>query len=394
MTTPLNNIRILDLTTSYSGPIATMQLADFGAEVIKVEHYKSGDFSRKWEPKIDGKSLFYPPNNRNKKSITLNLKSPEGKEIFKKLVKDADVVVENYRGGTMNKLGLGYDVLKEINPSIIMASLSGFGQTGPYSKRGAYSNIAEAMAGTMYMTGFPDTPVGSGAAFGDSVGGMFTALGIMLALFHREKTGEGQYIDVAMTDSLIALLEGAITAYDITGEEPVRNGNREDTTYPYDVFEAKDGFCFLTVTDVDDWTNFAKACELDHLLDDPRFGSNVDRIKNADILSDYINGWTREHTKAEIAARFDQYNEGYSSVNSIRDVINDEQVNAREMVVDVFDPEWRRSYKMAGIPIKMSLTPGEIKCAAPAMGQHNEEIYGKLGYSAEGIKELKEKEII
>ena len=230
----LEGIRVIDLSTAYSAPIATMQLADFGADVIKIENTGKGDGARTWNPFVNGESLGYMYANRNKRSITLNLKTEEGKKALFELVKTADVVVENFRPGVTKKLGIDYEVMKQIKPDIIMASLSGYGQTGPYAKKGAYSNLAEAQSGLMYLTGWPNgLPTGSGVAFGDSIAGMFLVQGIMYALFHHERTGEGQYIDVAMVDSLIGLIQHGFAQVTALGIEPERIGNRDLSDYPH-----------------------------------------------------------------------------------------------------------------------------------------------------------------
>ena len=244
----LEGIKVVDLSTAYSAPIATMQLADFGAEVIKIENTAGGDGSRSWNPSVNGQGIHFLYMNRNKKSVALNLKSPEGKRILFELVKDADIVVENFRPGVTRKLGIDYEAMRAVKPDIIMASLSGYGQTGPYATRGAYSNLAEALSGLMYVTGWPapeGKPTASGVAFGDSVAGMFLTQGILYALYHRERTGQGQYIDVSMVDSLVALLQHCFVQCSLMGQEPERIGNRDLSDYPYDLFEAKDGYLSL-----------------------------------------------------------------------------------------------------------------------------------------------------
>ncbi len=390
----LEGIRVIDLTTAFSGPVATMQLADHGAEVIKIENNKTGDPSRTWTPFVNGKGAWYPTMNRNKKSISLNLRTDEGKRILLELVKTADVVVENYKGGTMEKMGLGYEVMKSVKPDIIMASLCGYGQTGPYKNQGAYSNLAEAMAGTLYLTGFPDgMPCGSGVAFGDSVGGVFTALGILTALIHRNKTGEGQYIDVSMTDSLVHLSECFIGIYTLTGEEPKRMGNRDAAAFPYDLFEAKDGYCILSITNVNDWTPFAKAVGLEHLIDDLRFDTNKHRIENQNELFPLINEWSKQRTRAEIEKIFMEAGQAYSPVLKISEVIENEQVKARDMIIDMEDPDYGK-YKIQGVPVKLSLTPGSVDTPAPSIGQHNEEIYTQIGITPEQIAGYKEQGVM
>lgn len=389
----LSGIKILDMTVVYSGPIATMQLADYGAEVIKIEP-PQGEVVRYMEPQANGANAFFPNVNRNKKGITLNVKTEKGRKIFLELVKNADVVVENYRAGTLKKLGLDYETLKEANPKIIVASLSGFGETGPNKDKSCYSMLAEAYSGVMSMTGSPDdVPYTTGVAFGDSVGGMFTALGIMIALYHREKTGEGQYIDVAMVDSLIALSQGGIGEVDVLGEDLKRVGNRDTGGYPYDVYEAKDGYCALSVANPNDWSGFAKACDLEHLIDDPRFLTNKDRWNHADELQEYINQWTRKHTRAEIEKVFNEYREGYAPVLTTQEMMQSEQALSREMVIEVEDPVFGKM-KQAGFPIKMSKTPASIRKGAPLVGEDNLEIYTELGYSQEEINTLKEEGIL
>jgi crotonobetainyl-CoA:carnitine CoA-transferase CaiB-like acyl-CoA transferase len=390
----LEGLKILDFTAAYSGPIATMQLADFGADVLKIEHNKYGDGSRTWEPQVNGHSLYFLNMNRNKRSITLNLKSDEAKKIVYELVKKADVVVESFRPGVMSKMGFSYETLKAISPKLIMASLSGYGQTGPYSKRAAYSNLAEALSGMMYVTGFPDSkPTGSGVALGDSITGMFLANGILTALHYREKTGEGQYLEVAMTDALVHMLAIGIIKYAITGEEQERIGNRDPAAYPYDLFEAKDGYCMLGYSNMTDWTPFVEAIEMPELLIDPRFATNADRIAHADELFPIINAWSKKLARKEIAARITAKGELYSDVLKPSEVMENEQFIARDMIVEVEDPYFG-TFKMQGIPVKMSKTPGSIDRGIPGMGEHTSEVLTSLGYMQEEIDTLKTKGVI
>lgn len=390
----LENIRVVDLTTSYSGPFATLQLADFGAEVIKIENSKYGDPSRGWTPMVNERSVSYCAFNRNKKSVTLNLKAPEGREALLKLVATADVVVENFRPGTMQKLSIDYETLKAVKPDLIMASLSGYGQTGPMAKMSAYSNLAEAMSGVMYLTGFPDgMPTGSGVAFGDSITGLYTALAILLALYHRQATGEGQYIDIAMTDSLVAMLEHNLVYSSTSGKNSRRFGNRDPACYPYDLFEAKDGYCFLSVSTVADWSPFAHLMGLDALMDDPRFRTNELRVEHADELAPYINAWTRVRTREEIRCAFEEAHQGYSPVLSPSEVLTDEQINARGMICELTDPVLG-TYKTADTPMKLSLTPGGIRTTAPELGADNGEVLQELGYTEAEIAAMRESKII
>lgn len=391
----LEGVRVVDLTTAYSAPFATMQLADFGAEVIKVENAATGDPARTWNPIYKGWSVQFFNMNRNKKSITLNLKTDEGKQILFDLVKTADVVVENFRPGVMKRLGIDYEVLRAIKPDIIMASLSGYGQTGPYAQRGAYSNLAEALSGVMSVTGYPDgKPTGSGVAFGDSIGGLFTALGIMYALFHRQRTGEGQYLEVSMSDAMLHMIMQGIVQYTMTGVEPGRIGCRDLSAYPYDIFEAKDGYCILGNTTVNKWDPFAEAIGHPELIDDPRFDTNEHRVANADELFVYINDWTKQRTRAEIEKIIaDEFRQAYSPVLRVSEVIENEQFLARDMIVDMEGPDVGK-YKMQGIPIKMMATPGEVRTSAPVCGQDNNDILKELGRTEEEIAALKEHGVI
>lgn len=385
----LEGIRVIDLGTAYSAPIATMQLADFGADVIKVENTKSGDNSRVWNPFVNGEGIGFLYSNRNKRSIALDLKSAEGKQALFDLVKTADVVVENFRPGVCAKLGIDYEALKAVKPDIIMASLSGYGQTGPYAKRGAYSNLAEAQSGLMYITGWPDgLPTGSGVAFGDSIAGMFLVQGIMYALFHHQRTGEGQYIDVAMVDSLVALLQHAIVQVSALGEEPERIGNRDLSDYPYDTFEAKDGYCQLGNANASNWAPFAEAIGRPDLGGDPKYATSKDRWDHVEEIHEIIQNWAGQHTRAEIEAIFAQYGQLYSPILKISEVMRDPQIQHRQMIVDL---EYRgMKYQDKGIPVKMSRTPGSIRRMAPEKGEHTDEILKSIGYTEEKIRQMRE----
>ena len=393
-TLPLEGIRVIDLSTAYSAPIGTMQLADFGAEVIKVENNRTGDGSRTWAPTYKGQSIQYLNMNRNKKSVTLNMKAEEGKKILYELVKTADVVVENFRPGVAARLGCDYETLRQVKPDIIMASLSGFGQTGPKAHSAAYSNVAEAASGLMYITGYPDgKPTASGCAFGDSIAGMFLTQGILYAVIHHMRTGEGQYIDVSMVDSLFHLIMQGVIQKSLMGTEPERIGCRDLSAYPYDLFRAKDGYCFLSIANVADWTPFAEAIERTDLMSDPRFDTNEHRVQHADELQPLIEEWSSVRTRAEIQKIFEAHGLGFASVQKISEAMEDPQILARDMVVDM-EYEGMGKYKMQGIPVKMSRTPGSIRSGCPHMGEHNSEVYGSIGLTEDDLKRLKEEGVI
>jgi len=388
----LEGIKVIDLSTAYSAPIATMQLADFGAEVIKIENTGLGDGSRTWNPQINGHGFHYLYMNRNKKSIALNLKSEEGKKILFELVEGADVVVENFRPGVTKKLGIDYEAMKAVKPDIIMASLSGYGQTGPYAPRGAYANLAEAQSGLMYVTGWPapeGKPTGSGVAFGDSIAGMFLLQGIMYALFHRQRTGVGQYIDVAMTDSLIALLQHCFAHYSLFGVDPERIGSRDTSDYPYDLFEAKDGYCQLGNSTPSDWSRFAQAIGRPDLGENPAYKTSSQRWEHIDLIYNIVQEWASKHTRKEIEQIFGEYGQLYAPVLKPSEVMQDEQVLYRDMVVELYY-EGVGKYKDKGIPVKMSETPGEIYANPPKHGEHTDAMLQTLGYTADQLKKMRE----
>ena len=390
---PLEGIKIIDLSTSYSAPIGTMQLADFGADVIKIENVKNGDSSRTWNPQVNGEGIGFMYANRNKRSITLNLKSEAGKKILFELVKDADVVVENFRPGVCAKLGIDYEAMKAVKEDIIMASLSGYGQTGPYAKKGAYANLAEAQSGLMYITGWPEgLPTGTGAAYGDSAAGMMLVQGILYALIHRMRTGEGQYVDVAMVDALIALIQHGLVYTSVFGEDAERIGNRDISDYPYDTFLAKDGYCQLGNANQLNWAPFAEAIGHPELGQDPDYATPGQRWAHVDELHDLIQDWAGQRTRAEIEKIFGEYGQLYSPILKCSEVMQDPQVLHREMVVD---HEYRGiKYKDKGIAVKMSKTPGQIRRMPPEKGQHTEEVLKGIGYTDAQLRQLREAGVI
>lgn len=390
----LEGIRVLDLTQALSGPFCTMQLADHGAEVIKIEAPDGGDITRKWLPDVNGKSAYFTTHNRNKKSITLDLRQAAGKEIFLKLVKTADVVINNYRGGTMSKYGLDYEVLKAVNPSIISASISGYGETGPYSKRPAFGLTIEAESGFMDLTGLPEaSPVKSGNNVADSMTGTFAAFAICMALYRREKTGEGQAIDVAMLDTMFHSLEAAPLVTYLTGQAPRRMGNRTPAGTPMDAYEASDGYCvFLAPV----WTQWEALCRLmghEELIGNPEFADYTMLKKHEEEITVWINEWSRTLTREELGKKLAQAGIAFSNVLDVKESMANPQLKARDMLVELDDPQMGK-ITVQGIPVKMSATPGAVESSAPELGQDNAEIYKEIGISAEDIKHLGEKGIV
>lgn len=375
---PLEGLRVLDLSRVLAGPYCTMMMADYGADIVKIEPPKVGDDSRAFGPFVGKESAYFMSLNRNKRSMTLNFKRQEECDVFREMVKYADVVVENYRPGTMEKFGLGYDELKAINPKIIYAACSGFGHSGPYQYKPAYDIIVQAMGGIMSITG-PEggEPTRVGASVGDIIAGMFTAYGVMMALYHREKTGEGQKVDVGMLDCQVAVLENAIARYVTSGSVPVPLGNRHPSITPFSAFTAKDGHIIVGAGNDRLWIKLCNILGKPELLTDPRFDTNSNRtvhvkelsaILNEVFVGKTINEWMDVLETAELPC---------APINTVEKIINDPQIKARNMIVEVEHPV-AGHLKMAGVPVKMSLTPGAVERPAPLLGQHTAELLKEI----------------
>ena len=363
-------LKVVDLTTALNGPFCTMFLGDYGADVIKIEPV-GGEQSRSWGP-IDeksGESGFYGFVNRNKKGCTLNLKSEKGLEMFYELVKDADVLVENYRGGVTERLKIDYDTIKKINPNIIYASGSGFGQYGPITHRPCYDIVAQAMGGMLNLTGFKENdPVKVGPSVADHVAGIYLMVGVGMALYHREKTGEGQHIDVSMFDVIFSLLENAIVNYTMGGFIPERNGNVDPSIAPFDVYACKDGFVALGVGNDKLFNKFANIIGHQELLEDERYKDNVSRCDNyIPDLQNLIREWCADYTKSEIEDIMDEAGIPCGPVLNVKEAIEHPHIQARDMMVHCEHPTVGDMYFE---------TPGEVETAPPLVGQHNREVFG------------------
>ncbi len=391
MSLSLEGLKILDLTRVLAGPYCTMVLGDLGADVIKIEQPGKGDDSRQFGPYVNGESAYFMSINRNKRSMTLNLKKPEAKELFFELIKEVDVVVENYRPGTMEKLGLGYDVLKEVNPKIIYAASSGFGHTGPYSKRPAYDGVVQAMGGIMSITGQKGgKPTRVGPSMGDITAGLFTAIGILAAVNYRNETGEGQKVDVSMLDCQVAILENALARYFATGVSPKPAGNRHSTIVPFEPFETSDGEIMIAVGNDNLWRKYCTEIGHPEMTDDERFKTNPLRGENYDILRLTLGGIMQEDTTESWYKRLTEAGIPCGPINNIEMVTKDPQVKERDMIVEV-DHEIAGKTKLPGVPIKMSETQGTIRKAAPVLGEDTEEILKELlNKDDKAIESLKE----
>ncbi len=394
MTKALAGLKLLDVSRVLTGPYCTMVMADLGADVIKIEVPGRGDDSRQFGPFANGESGYYMTLNRNKRSLTLDLRRPEGQAVLKDLAVWADILVENFAAGTMDQWGLGYDHLAALNPRLVYVSITGFGQYGPYAGRFAFDAIAQATGGLMSITGQkggPPTRVGT--ALGDINAGNFAAIGLLAALYQRERTGRGQHIDISMQDCIAAILENAVVRYTIDGVVPGRLGSAHATVGPYDVFPASDGYVFIACANEATWQRLCAAMGQPGLTADPRFAANRDRIGHIDELTALITSWSGGHSVADLLAILGDNDVPAAPVFTVEQVVNDPHIKARNMMVTVGHPV-AGPVTIPGNPIKMSAAEDTIERPAPLLGQHTDEILAALGYSAAKIAALKEAQIV
>jgi crotonobetainyl-CoA:carnitine CoA-transferase CaiB-like acyl-CoA transferase len=391
----LDGIKVLDLSRTLAGPFCTMLLGDVGADIIKVEQPGKGDETRNFTPPTwDGVSSYYLASNRNKRSIAIDLKSEEGREVIYTLAKESDVFVENFRTGALDKLGLGYEQMKKINPRLIYCSISGFGRTGPEKNRAGYDLLLQGYGGVMSVTGDPDgTPIKVGTSIVDLTTGMFAAYGILSAIIAREKTGEGQFIDASLLDGQVTLLNYLVTSYFATGKPAERMGSAHPTVVPYQAFPAKDMNIILAVPNNGLWKKCCLAMGWEDLLEDVRFTTNDDRVAHRTILVDIISKRLSKLNSREIFERLDAVGVPCGPIHTVDQVVNHPHVRAREMIVEVEHPIVK-NLKMAGFPVKLSETPASVRRYPPLLGEHTEEILGELGWSSERIEEFKKKQVV
>lgn len=388
---PLEGIKVLDFTWALAGPFATMQLADLGADVAKVEHPETPEKLRGFGPYYEGISTFFFSPNRGKRSIAIDLKREEGKEIVRRLVREVDVVAENFRPGSMDRLGLGYETLKEINPRVIYAALSGFGQDGPYSQLPAVDAVAQAMGGVMSLNGETDgPPLRVGVSIGDMVGGLYLSIGILAALRARDVTGEGQLLDVALMEAQMALCENAIVRHSAFGENLTRQGSKHPLVAPFGPFQTKDGH--IVIANVKEWELFCALIERDAMAFDPRFASNRARMDNFEEMERELNTALSTRTTEEWFAILEPANVGsIGKVNSIADLFDDPHVAARSMLVDIPLPNGgEQSLKLPNTPINLSGTPATVGKGMPAHGEDTDFVLAEwAGYSESEIAALR-----
>lgn len=392
----LEGIRVLDLTRALAGPFCTLMLGDNGADVIKVEIPGTGDDTRKWGPPFIGEeSAYYLSINRNKRSLTLNLQDAQAKEVFMKLAKDTDVVVENFTPGVMGRFGLDYDAVKAVNPKVVYCSISGFGQDGPYRNRPAYDQIMQGVGGLMSITGEPDgEPQKIGIAVTDIGAGMWSAFAIMAALHHREKSGEGQYIDISMLDAQVAWLTYQAAFFFANGEAPKRMGAAHPTLVPYQAFMCNDGkYINVAVGSERIWGRFCQGMGREDLKDHPDYATNSVRVNNRGAMVSMLQEIFLTRPVAEWVEDLQAANVPCGPINDLADVFADPQVLARNMYLEMAHPTLG-SIKQTGLPIKFSLTPGGLDRHPPLLGEHNQEILQSLGYSDADVQSLKDQSVI
>ena len=371
---PLAGIRVIDLTRVLAGPFCSMSLGDMGAEVIKVEEPGKGDDTRGWPPFTGGEATYFMSVNRNKKSLTLNMKAPEGQAILRRLIAKADVVLENFRPGTMERLGFGYDALRKLNPRLIYCAISGFGESGPESSRPGYDLIVQGESGVMDLTGFPDgPPVKVGNSVGDLVSGMAAAQGVALALLSRAKSGKGQKVEIGMLDVMASLLTYQAGLYWNAGGKPARRGNQHPSIVPYEVFQAQDAYMTLGVANNSLWERMCRAIGREDLAQDPRFDSEAKRVTNREALIPALNAEFGRRPAADWLKRLDEAGVPAGRIKTVAEVCESEHLRARGMFVNVQHPK-AGSVTAMGVPIRLWDTPGAASAPAPLLGQHTDEI--------------------
>lgn len=393
----LQNLTILDLTRVVAGPYAGSILGDLGANIIKIEMPDKGDDARAYGPYENGESMYYANLNRNKRGITLNLKSEKGKEVFLKLAEKADILLENYRPGVMDKLGLGYDKLHEINDRLIYGAVSGFGSYGAYSQRPGYDIISQAMGGLMSVTGEKGgAPIRSGNAMGDILGGMNLVIGVLAAVNARNITGHGQRVDISLVDSVVASLENAYIRYFKSQELPVRNGNSYASIAPYDSYQAKDGLVIIACGNQKLYEKFCtEVVDMPWMITDERFLTVPLRVENNEIQKKYIEEWTMKYTVDEIVDLVLAKGIPAGPIYDVKQITEDEHIaKTREMFIEVEHPVIGKM-TVNGSPVKLMDTMPRINRPAPTLGQHNKEIlHDILGYSMEELAEMQAEKVI
>jgi crotonobetainyl-CoA:carnitine CoA-transferase CaiB-like acyl-CoA transferase len=395
MALPLEGVRVIDLTNVMAGPYCGMVLGDLGADVIKIENFPDGDASRRFDPKVNGESYCFAVLNRNKRSMALDMKDPRGKAVFMKLIAGADIVMENFRPGVVRRLGIDYESLRGANPGLVYASMSGFGQTGPYAKRGGYDIIAQGMSGIMMMTGSPGgRPAKVGIAMNDIASGVTALYGILGAYIGRLRSGQGQYLETSLLEAGLAWTPWEFGAWAGAGEIPTATGTRHRRSAPYQAYRTQDGYVTVGAGNEKLWQNFCtQVVERPDWLADPRYAKPAERLANADALEQDIEAVFAGASTAHWVDRMEAAQVPGGPVYGYEQTLADPHVAARKMVVEVEHPTIGRM-KMLGLPIKSTGDLTEIRRPAPTLGQHTAQILGELGYAGEAIAALFEAGVV
>ena len=392
----LAGLKVVELGQLIAGPFAGKVLAEFGADVVKVEPPKVGDPLRSWRKLHDGTSLWWYVQNRNKKSVTADLRTPQGQEIARRLARDADVVIENFRPGTLEKWGLGYDVLSAENPGLVMLRLSGFGQTGPYRDLAGFGAVGESMGGMRYVTGFPDRPpVRMNLSIGDALASLHGVIGVLMALRHRDVNGgRGQVVDVALYEAVFNMMESTLPEFDMFGIVRERTGTNLTGIVPSNTYLTRDAQHVVIGANADSiFKRLMTAIEREDLAADPSLADNAGRAQRADELDGVIGAWTARHDADEVVRLLNQVQVPNGKIYSIADIAKDPQYQAREMIREVMLPDGKR-LKVPGIVPKLTGTPGEIGAPGPALGEHTDAVLRELGYSDGEIATLRAQGIV
>jgi len=395
MVGPLQGIKVLELSRTLAGPFCSMLLADMGADVLKVEQPGVGDETRGYTPPaLEGESCYFMSLNRNKRGMTLNLKTEEGREIVKRLIMKTDVLIENFRTGTMEKFGLGYEELKKINPRLIYCAVSGFGRTGPMKNEPAYDLLLQAFGGLMSVTGEPGRPpVKVGFSIVDLTTGLYAALGVMMALWVREKSDQGQYVEASLLESIVSLQTYLAQGVLATGKVPQPMGSAHPNIAPYQAFETKDSYVIIAVPNDWLWRKMCDALGLDELKEHPKFAVNKDRVKHRAELIALMTEFTKAKNTQEIANKLKEAGVPGGPINNLDQILSDPQVIHRGMIKEVKHPTIG-DLKVLGIPMTLSETPGSVRMAPPLLGQHTVDVLKHLGYRTDDIAILEEKGVV
>jgi crotonobetainyl-CoA:carnitine CoA-transferase CaiB-like acyl-CoA transferase len=393
---PLKGVKVLELGHVMAGPVCGMMLADMGADVIKLEKTSGGDDSRRMvPPRIKDESAAFLILNRNKRGIAVDLKSVKGIGIVKKLIERVDILIENFRLGTMERLGLDYPTIQKLNPSLVYCSLSGFGRTGPYASRGGFDLVAQGMSGLMSITGqrYDRTPVKVGPPVTDITAGILGAMGVLAAYAHRLKTGEGQLVDTSLFEAGIVQTYFHSAIFVASGESPVPIGSAHIMSAPYQAFPTADGWITVGAANQANWLRLVEVIEAPELLKDKRFGENADRMAHLDELSKELESYFRRRTSSDWLSRFEKAGLPAGPIYNIKEVLEDQQTRAREMLVEVPHKTIGRT-KAIGAPVKFSSTPCTVRRGAPVLGEHTAEILTEIGLTAEEIEGLEREGVV